>query len=191
MDFDIIKIIVTTLVAFAGWYLVHYLNSERDLQNKRRQLRITYLLDAYRRLERAGNRKNYKDYSVILEETLADIQLLGTAEQVLLAQKVIKDLENAQSASLNQLLNEIRDDLRNELQIGKVSEPLVFLRIDEVEDQFYKYVGNVKTMEVHDRIKAKGKCPITKIPKEHKVGFSSLEEAKAKGFDVCAFCILS
>lgn len=73
MNWDLIAIIITTIAAFTGWYVVHSLNAARDLQNNRRQLRIKYLLDAYRRLERAGNRKHGPEYSKALEEALADI----------------------------------------------------------------------------------------------------------------------
>ena len=42
----LIPLVVTTIVAISGWIVGHRLNSERDLQNKRIELRIKYLLEA-------------------------------------------------------------------------------------------------------------------------------------------------
>lgn len=113
---------------------------------------------------------------------------MGTNEQVILAQQVISDLEHAQGASLNQLLNELRDDLREELQLGAVKEPLVFLRISEHDHRSSRYVGNKRSMEVHDRFNEHPFCHLQKIPESQEVSFASLEEARARGFDICAFC---
>ena len=43
-------------MAVIGWFAAHQFNSYRDRVTKRRELRIQYLLEAYRRLEAAANR---------------------------------------------------------------------------------------------------------------------------------------
>lgn len=50
------SILISTGVVIAGWIVAHRLNLQRDTAAKRRDLRVQYLLDAYRRLEAAANR---------------------------------------------------------------------------------------------------------------------------------------
>ncbi len=81
----LLPLVVTAALAIAGLYVVHRLSVNRDQENKRRDLRIQYLLEAYRRLEKAANRRDLNSYARELESALADIQLLGTVRQVSLA----------------------------------------------------------------------------------------------------------
>ena len=79
-------LLVTTVVAIFGWLVAHRLSAARDRANKRRDLRVQYLIDAYRKLENAGNRNtNTSDYAAALELAVADIQLFGSPDQVKLA----------------------------------------------------------------------------------------------------------
>lgn len=79
MDSDSLKFLVPAIVAVVGWFMAHQFNSYRDRVNKRRELRIQYLLEAYRRLESAANRPNKTEKQALdFESAVADIQLLGT-----------------------------------------------------------------------------------------------------------------
>jgi hypothetical protein len=49
------QLLVTFLVAALGWWAAHALSSRRDLANERRKLRVSYLLEAYRKLEAHPN----------------------------------------------------------------------------------------------------------------------------------------
>jgi hypothetical protein len=49
------QLVVTFMVAALGWWAGHFLSSRRDLANERRKLRVTYLLEAYRKLESAAH----------------------------------------------------------------------------------------------------------------------------------------
>jgi len=63
-----------------------------------------------------------------IESAVADIQLFGSVKQVRLAQAFIAEFAATRTASLDPLLEELRKDLRAELQLESVSGKLVFLR---------------------------------------------------------------
>lgn len=65
----------------AGW-LVNAILARRAI---RRNMRIEYLLSAYRRLEHASNRQMTESDEAALEEAISDIQLLGSPHQVEMA----------------------------------------------------------------------------------------------------------
>jgi len=122
--------LVTTIVAIVGWLAVHRLSAARDRANKRRELRVQYLIDAYRKLENAGNRKtSTRDHVDVFESAVADIQLFGSPEQVKLARKFALDFAAQGAAALDPLLNSLRADLRQELQLPSLEETITYLRI--------------------------------------------------------------
>jgi hypothetical protein len=127
----IIPAVIGGLIVIIGWAVSHYLNKSRDIAAEKRKLRTTFLLEAYRRLERVAERKTSQKPSAIedIESAMADIQLLGTPKQVLLAHNFAMDLVNEKNASLNELLSNLRDSLRNELDLEVVDIELKFLRI--------------------------------------------------------------
>lgn len=65
-----------------------------------------------------------------LESVMADIQLFGSKKQIKLAQKFISEMAENQNSSTLELLESLRDDLREELMLDKVSDKFLFLRIE-------------------------------------------------------------
>ena len=65
-----------------------------------------------------------------IESALADIQLLGTPEQVRLSRNFIDDMEQNEAGSLNDLLLSLRKSLREELDLEEIQDDMVFLRLD-------------------------------------------------------------
>ena len=122
------QLLVTFLVAVAGWLVVHWLTAKRDIANERRKLRISYLLEAYRKLEAAANATDPKSKYPQLESAIADIQLLGTSHQVDLAISFAKEMARDRVASTDDLLMDLRNSLRVELQIEPVSGTVTHLR---------------------------------------------------------------
>lgn len=125
-------VLASVVVAVVGWLVGHWLNARRDLANKRRELRAGYLIDAWRRLEKACNRDE-RDLVRGLESALADVQLLGTPRQAELAATVARTMAQKGSAPLKQLLEELRNDLRVEMDLGSATGSIVHLRV-EYED---------------------------------------------------------
>lgn len=126
------QLVVTAMIALAGGWLGHHLSSRRDLTNERRKMRVSYLLEAYRRLESGSNRREdpSEAWSQI-ESAIADIQLLGTPEQVRLAKQFAQSLSSANAASADELLFDLRSSLRSELQLAATSIPVTFLRFSD------------------------------------------------------------
>jgi hypothetical protein len=128
------QLLVTAIVAFCGAWLAHSFVINRDRKNKRRDERIVYLIDAYRKLESISNRSSestldrFASDIVCLESAIADIQLFGSIEQICLARAAVTEFVTTKSVSLDDLLEEIRKDLRMELQLEPVTGKLVFLR---------------------------------------------------------------
>lgn len=95
-------------------------------------MRVSYLLDAYRRLESGSNRRDDPSHAwPQIESAIADIQLLGTPEQVRLAKQFAQSLSSANAASADELLFDLRSSLRSELQLAATSIPVTFLRFSD------------------------------------------------------------
>jgi hypothetical protein len=114
--------------AIIGGFVVHLFSARRDHANKRREYRVGYLIEAYRRLEACSHGIG-PDNRIKLESAVADIQLLGTPNQVDLVQKFARDFAAQSGVSLDVLLQDLRADLRAELRLEPVPKGLVYLRI--------------------------------------------------------------
>lgn len=126
----LVPLLVTTGAAISGWFVANRLSVRRDRMNKRRDLRVQYLIEAYRRLENASNRDVLPtEHERALESAIADIQLFGSPTQVELAKGFAGQFARDKNASLDDLLAELRSDLRKELALESVSGAPVILRI--------------------------------------------------------------
>lgn len=129
MNADVlIPLLVTSLITVVSWSAIHFLSKQRDVLNKKKEIRIRYLIDAFRRLESASNKKVAINKD--LESVMADIQLFGSKKQIKLSQKFISEMAENQNSSTLELLESLRDDLREELMLDKVSDKFLFLRIE-------------------------------------------------------------
>ncbi len=111
----------------AGWYIVHLFATKRDRKNKQKELRINYLIEAWRKLEYASNRKDVNAVEYV-EKPIADIQLFGTKKQIELAIKIANELAETRGTNLIELLTELRQDLRRELNLEKIDTPIKVFR---------------------------------------------------------------
>jgi hypothetical protein len=112
---------VTTVVAVLGWVIGHRFNANRDRDNKRRELRTKYLIDAYRVIC-ARCRVVGKDPTLAkpIEEALTDIQLFGSPEQITLARDFALAEHRHEIIDMSPLLNSLRRDLRSELGLEPI-----------------------------------------------------------------------
>jgi len=127
-DAETLKYTVPAVVAVIGWFAAHQFNVYRDRQNKRRDLRVQFLLDAYRRLESAANRpKKTEEQALAFESAVADIQLLGTADQVAATVRYLHEHASGDGAQIDEVLRLLRNNLRKEVGLpGKVENAVVF-----------------------------------------------------------------
>ena len=128
IDTEILKFLVPAFVAILGWFAAHQFNIYRDRQNKRHDLRVQFLLDAYRRLESAANRETKtEEQKLAFESAVADIQLLGTAEQVAATVSYLRKHAAEGGNQIDELLRLLRRDLRNEIGLsGEVENAVIF-----------------------------------------------------------------
>lgn len=124
--------VIAVVIAVAGWVVVHRLNARRDRTNKRMELRVRYLIDAWRGIEKASNRDDMNARRA-LEKALADVQLFGTSEQVAMAAVLAHEMAEVGSASVNELLEALRADLRRELELAPASGRLIHLRFESMK----------------------------------------------------------
>ncbi|NVD74564.1 hypothetical protein HUX88_29190 [Duganella sp. BJB1802] len=117
---------LAAVVAVVGWLIAHRLTVSRDLSNKRRDLIAAFLLEAYRRLEAASNREDKtEDQAIAFESAIADIQLLGTVGEI---EAISSWLDAHLEKSIDQILKQQRDDLRQELGLQPINSAPRFFR---------------------------------------------------------------
>jgi hypothetical protein len=135
----LLPLLITIVVALLGWFVVHYLSSLRDQANKRRELRVQHLLEAYQNLMSAALYQKLEGQ----EETLrlfakasANIQLFGNDEQIQMVCKCTDDYATG-NAQLSELLEKLRSDLRKELKLPVTEQKIHWLsatRKKQVQD---------------------------------------------------------
>ena len=127
MDIKLINLLITTAVALLGWLAVHRFNVHRDQLNKQREIRIQYLIEAYRRLEQASHRADMQKREDF-ESAIADIQLLGSNQQIGLTLEVIDSIAKNGFATVNPLLENLRGELRKELNLEIAGKEIKIFR---------------------------------------------------------------
>ena len=124
----LLPLLITTIVAIGGWFVIHRLSQNRERTNKRRDMRVQYLIDAWNILENASNRTDNLHVNE-LEKAIAAIQLFGSRRQIDLALKFADEFSKEGKASLDKLLEDLRFDLRKELRLEPISKNYHSLRI--------------------------------------------------------------
>jgi len=119
------EILTSALVVVAGWFAANWLASKRDTKIKNREVRVEYLLTAYRGIESAAQRELTEEQMFRLESAIGDVRLLGNEAQL----KALAELISSGESDFTKLLGEIRDDLRSELELKKSEHELLFYRM--------------------------------------------------------------
>lgn len=111
--------------ALVGLFVGHFLATRRKAVGRRREIRIDYLVGAYRKLERGSTPTSDLYSAGDFESAIADIQLLGNVSQVVLAHRFCEAASSGDGSLLQELLEDIRLELRNELQLSDKSLPAI------------------------------------------------------------------
>jgi hypothetical protein len=109
-------LIVTVLIAIGTWAITQH----QARQATRRNMRIDYLLEAYRRLDRASNRPLTPAAGQDLEAAISDIILLGSPNQAQLATQFAATFAAEHAADAIPLLRDLRASLRRELLLEEL-----------------------------------------------------------------------
>ena len=129
----LVPLLITAGVTILGWFAIHQLTAWRDQANKRREQRIAFLIEAFRRLAKASHHPRLHEVAEEVQSAVADIQLFGSAAQVHRIQSFVKELAESQEARIDALLESLRHDLREELRLPKLEGRLWWIRIQQKE----------------------------------------------------------
>ncbi len=120
--------IITWLLVVLGWVVVHLLSRRRDLKNKKREMKISYLVGTYRQLK--GSFVSGDKQAFI--HAVDDIQLFGSKTTITLLKRNLHSYidDNTGKYFPRETLKSLRNDLRKELKIELTDEDFIFLRED-------------------------------------------------------------
>jgi hypothetical protein len=125
----LLPLLITTAVVLLGWFVGHYLSSRRDQTNKRRELRVQHLLEAYQNLMSAAcyqKLERQEETLRLFTKASANIQLFGNDEQIQMMCRCTDDYATG-NVQLAKLLNNLRSDLRKELKLPVTEQELHWL----------------------------------------------------------------
>lgn len=126
----IISIISSSLLAgIVCAVLGHWLSSVRDKKQRLREMRITYLIDAYRVFTKANRHPRIYEIADELEQAIADIQLFGSPNLIELTKRFTFEMAAHHTASLDEIQQVIRTYLRKELGEKVIKEKMFWLQI--------------------------------------------------------------
>ncbi len=132
MNVDYVKIFITIALAVLGWLIAHWFTSKRDANNKKRELRLQYLINAYSTLACDVAQRALDDKGIAkLEHVLAEIQLFGTTRQIELAKALAIEAASKREFPLDPLINTLRDELRTELNLEPADGNVQWLRASD------------------------------------------------------------
>ncbi|MDE2364892.1 MAG: hypothetical protein KGM42_19615 [Hyphomicrobiales bacterium] len=118
----------------------HWMSRQRESEKRLAELRIAHLIECWRKIERAAllgkeiDDQARSDAYDGIDDAVARIKLLGTAQEVELADKFALKLSAGQSDAIVPLLNELRRSLRRELSLEALPEmENIFFRVHRVK----------------------------------------------------------
>ena len=133
--------IITMVVTVGCVFIGGYINSCNDKNNKLREVKINYLLDAYSKLANASQRPAFdSSHNADVESAFSEIQLLGTKEQILIIDTILMNSQNhivngRYSLPIDQIINPLRISLRKELNLESVDGNINWIRLMGVPKQ--------------------------------------------------------
>ena len=160
MTVDLVSVFVTAGVTIIGWFVANQFGMAQNRINKRRELKVQYLVEAYRNLEAVSNRLSLSnEEQKVVERAVADLQLFGTKAEVEAAQEFIATQAKEGIASIANLLQLMRKNLREELNLEAVPHNLLFLRYIPNSDKSFNLLGRhpisenaaVQSVQVHQK----------------------------------------
>lgn len=132
MNIDYLKILITIILALIGWIVGYYFTTRKDINQKRRDISIDHLINAYRILTNdISHRKGTKENNIKLENILSDIQLFGSVEQVELARNLAETVASGGEFKLDPLINSLRNDLRRMIGLKEIKGNVTWLRFND------------------------------------------------------------
>ena len=119
----IITIFVSSFITILGWVLVSILTSYRENKSRRKNIKIEYLVTAYRDISIFITREMNNCMTIEIhnkfEIACRDIQIYGSIKEIELLQDYLKNISK-KGYNVDPILNLLRDNLRKTLKLKKV-----------------------------------------------------------------------
>lgn len=112
---EIIGAIVAIGIAVFGWAVTHWLSSKREIEQKKREIRVKYLRESYLKIAKLFDRGEYPRDIADLQDAFNDIQLFGEEQQVDLVGEIITGLTTGGDGDFNELLKQLRNEIRSHI----------------------------------------------------------------------------
>jgi len=111
--------------------LGHWLSGVRDRKARLREMRIKYLIDAYRVFTKANRHPRIYEIADELEQAIADIQLFGSPAPIKLTKDFAFEMAANHTASLDDIQQVIRTYLRKELGEKVINDRMFWLQVSK------------------------------------------------------------
>lgn len=128
----VITITIPSSTVIVGWFLVHWLTGRRELVSRKREARVKALESAYMRLADSSNRREISDEQIDeVEKFVFEIQLYGTLNQIELMKQIVEGFkEPGNAVSYDQILSDLRDTIRTELDLENIEGSVWWFRFN-------------------------------------------------------------
>ena len=128
---DLLTIAVTILLAVGGWAVAHFLSQRREIKQKKREVQVQYLKDAYIKLAEAVDKGSLEDNIKDIQESFNVIQIFGDESQIELIGKFIEEATAGRSPSIDELLKELRNEIRQQIGLKPIDGYRWHIRLDK------------------------------------------------------------
>ncbi len=131
MEFkEIIALSVTILLAVAGWMVSHGLSVKREIEQKKREIRVQHLREAYLKLANVADTGDLETNILDIQRAFNDIQLFGELSQIHLIERIIRQVTEEGSAKSDDLLKELRNEIREHIGLKRIDEYRLYIRVE-------------------------------------------------------------
>ncbi|MBU2884274.1 hypothetical protein KO507_00690 [Gilvimarinus agarilyticus] len=140
---SIAKLAIPALISIIGWFILSSLSRWREKEKLREEKRFEYLEQAYFNITqlRAVGNLTIEELSALWTEISSSIELYGTETQINLWRSIVDEISGGESdyqqvdpqpkivssKALGQVLESIRDEIREHLKYQKVEGGIPFL----------------------------------------------------------------
>lgn len=129
MSAETIGLMVTAILVVTGWAVSHRSALRQNIAEKRRETRVTHLRTAYLTLCEAADHGLSNENEARFQRALNDIQLVADAGHYHLLDRFVEELEARQGADIDELLAQLRDGIRRELDLPPMPGPRLWVRL--------------------------------------------------------------
>jgi hypothetical protein len=119
--------------AIVGGAVTHILTRSRDVKNKKRELIVRNLIEAYEAFDSSTLREP-REEMLAVETAVAKLQLFGDQKLIELTQEFCAAMHKSGNHNTDKLMKEIRRQIRIELELPMTNSNFSILRYTELKD---------------------------------------------------------